>query len=152
MEREELILKSRKVVKNIIYKYKKKKDEDLESVGIIHAIRAIDYAKEKHNYTEFDEMFPIIYTWCKNGIINYIKKENYINSNCVSLEEQEKSDYRTDLELCVMETEDSLNDEEKDVFRLLISGTDKFEIMSRLHISERTYYYILENIKQVLQK
>jgi RNA polymerase sigma factor (sigma-70 family) len=149
MNRDELILSCENCVKNLVRKYNNGcNDEDLQSTGMIAVVECVDRCLSE-NMTNVDNIQARCNVWAKNRILNEIYKEKIKYSddeNALDVIEAPES-----LEPLILSVRLTLTPRQLEIFDLLLLGKTEEEIQDILQISERTYYYECEKIKEKIK-
>ena len=149
MDRDELILSCENCVKNLVRKYNNGcNDEDLQSTGMIAVVECVDRCLEE-NMTDIDNIQARCNVWAKNRILNEIYKEKIKYSDdeiVIDFIEAPES-----LEPLILSVRLELSPRQLEIFDLLLLGKTEEEIQDILNISERTYYYECEKIKEKIK-
>lgn len=149
MNRDELILSCENCVKNLVRKYNNYcDDEDLQSTGMIAVIECVDRCI-KDNMSDVDNIQARCNVWAKNRILNKIYEEKFKYSD-----EENIIDYieaPENLEPLILSVRQTLTPRQLEIFDLLLSGKVEDEIIDILNISERTFYYECEKIKEKIK-
>ena len=149
MNRDELILSCENCVKNLVRKYNNGcNDEDLQSTGMIAVVECVDRCLSE-NMTDVDNIQARCNVWAKNRILNEIYKEKIKYSDdetIIDFIEAPES-----LEPLILSVRLELSPRQLEIFDLLLLGKTEEEIQDILNISERTYYYECEKIKEKIK-
>lgn len=149
LNRDELILSCENCVKNLVRKYNNGcNDEDLQSTGMIAVVECVDRCLEE-NMTDIDNIQARCNVWAKNRILNEIYKEKIKYSD-----DETVIDYieaPESLEPLILSVRLELSPRQLEIFDLLLLGKTEEEIQDILNISERTYYYECEKIKEKIK-
>ena len=149
LNRDELILSCENCVKNLVRKYNNGcNDEDLQSTGMIAVVECVDRCLSE-NMTNVDNIQARCNVWAKNRILNEIYKEKIKYSddeNVLEIVEAPES-----LEPLISSVRLTLTPRQLEIFDLLLLGKTEEEIQDILSISERTYYYECEKIKEKIK-
>ena len=149
LNRDELILSCENCVKNLVRKYNNGcNDEDLQSTGMIAVVECVDRCLSE-NMTNVDNIQARCNVWAKNRILNEIYKEKIKYSddeNVLDIIEAPES-----LDPLILSVRLTLTPRQLEIFDLLLLGKTEEEIQDILSISERTYYYECEKIKEKIK-
>lgn len=149
LNRDELILSCENCVKNLVRKYNNGcNDEDLQSTGMIAVVECVDRCLSE-NMTNVDNIQARCNVWAKNRILNEIYKEKIKYSddeNVLEIVEAPEN-----LEPLILSVRLTLTPRQLEIFDLLLLGKTEEEIQDILSISERTYYYECEKIKEKIK-
>ena len=149
MTRDDIILSCIPVVDNLVRKYNNHhSDEDLQSIGMIAVIECVDRSL-KENMTDIAQIQARCNTWAKNVILNEIYKEKLKYSDDVTaIEHMEAKD---DLYEVIYNTNKILTPKQKQVFELLLQGSNTRQISDKLHISIYTACHHIKRIKDKIR-
>lgn len=149
MNRDELILSCENCVKILVKKYNNYNgDEDLQSVGMIAVVECVDRCIED-KMTDTNQIQARCYVWAKNRILDEIYKEKLKYSDEENIIDNLEAP--ENLEPLVLSVRQTLTPRQLEIFDLLLMGKVEDEIIDILNISERTYYYECEKIKEKIQ-
>lgn len=148
MTRDDLILYFVPIVSNIVKKFNNHEDdEDMQSVGMIKCIKAVDRCLDL-GMSDPEEMKPMVITYAKNEILDYLKTEKrYRNS-----EDTDDFDFTDDSELDILKFEirESLTGKTLEMYDLKIAGYTEEEICEKLNIGRSQYFEYLKRIKNLI--
>lgn len=158
MTRDEFILSMRPTIYNLLRKYHHYGDEDLFQIAMLDVIAGYDRCIRDNILSETEQR-KMCNTYAKYAILHELQKRNkeYEFFDVMDEDDIDEPTVQTagDVEI-KLSLENMLNDEEKQFVNLLYSGYNRFEIMSMLGISEKTFYNkkakLFEKIKVLLQK
>lgn len=148
MTRDEIIMSFVPVVDNIVKKYNNhESDEDLQSVGMIKCIKAVDRCLSE-GVTDPEKMKPRIIVWAKNAILDTI----YTNNNYKQCDDIDDYDFTDDSELEILKFDirSSLKGKALQVFDMKLAKNTPEEICKALDIKSSQYYNYLNKIKNLI--
>lgn len=148
MTRNELIIAFQPIIDNIVKKYNNhKSDVDLQSIGNIKCIKAVDRCLEE-GVTEFDAIRPRVIVWVKNAILNALKVEKNINQT------DDIDDYAiiddSEFNILKYDIRESLTGKARQVYDMKLEQATADEICTALNIKKTQYYVYLKKIKNLI--
>lgn len=147
--RDELIMKGRDIVNNLVRKYNNHKlDEDLVSVGVLAVVECVDKCIQD-GLTDSSQILARCNIWVRNALLHDIYKQRAklledttVIDNLVS--EEDTTDTMGDLQKV-------LSDREKAILAELLRDVSDEEIMAKFSIKMRMLYHYKEKIKQKIK-
>jgi RNA polymerase sigma factor (sigma-70 family) len=151
MNRDDLILACLPVVTILVKKYNNyKKDEDLQSEGMIAVIECVDRCL-KENMTDENQIMARCNVWARNRILTEIYKEKIKYVDDEDVFDYAEAPEENDEEL-INDVKKLLTPKQLDVFELLLAGKDQDYIMETLGIERAMYFRHLQHIKQKIKQ
>lgn len=149
MSRDELILSCQDTVNNLVKKYNNHKpDEDLQAVGMTAVIECVDRSLSE-GLTDVDQVQARCNTWARNAILHEIYREKikYTDDNSpIDYMESEE-----DLWELIVSVKTLFTPRELEIFECLLVGMSQEDIMHKLGIKERVYFYHIARIKEKIK-